>query len=109
MWGASPPPATRMKAAMPRFGRVGLARMSRKSGGRRSEPDIRNEGILRVIPRPQIAHLPAAGGGAASLALQPRLAAVADIAGEKIAAGDPVRSIDGAERGDGAAGAGMRI
>src|SRR6185312_13272055 len=64
---------------------------------------------LGAAPRAQIAHLPLAALGAAGLALQPRLAAVLDVAGEKIAAGDAVLLVGRGERRDRATGAGLRV
>src|SRR5262245_12540409 len=64
---------------------------------------------LGVVPGPQIAHFPLAVLGAAGRTLQPWLAAVLHVAGEKIAASDPVLTVDRGEGCNGAARPGLRI
>src|SRR5262249_10565009 len=69
----------------------------------------REGAALGVVPRPQFAHSPLAALGAAGRALQPRLAAVLHVAGEKIAARDPILTVVRGEGRNGAAGPGLRI
>src|SRR6516164_199371 len=66
-------------------------------------------GVVRLLPGRELAHLPATRFSAASLALKPGRAAVADVAGEEIMAGHAVLDVSRCKRRDCAARPGPRV